>query len=345
MLQLGLGLPDCVNAILVDARAVDALLARLATGYEENDARDLYDLLAQVVLRDRLWLLPTRADLPTLGLMDPWLSNGAALWLPRRRTQLRATDSIGLSGTNVPFRSAEYRQMSRFVQTANAHGLPCYVTGDQARTYEVVGAPQYENALCDLLGQYSAVEQRVSIGMLRRGVSHPHFVNLRIPPLPFEIIRRSKSLEDVIWHTLDLRHDYTKIRRDLAEVSARLADTTVSPASKLRDLSSLERSWKAIHRLADGAIDVPHAKTTGHMSQLLASGAQLGFGLGVFDPGSILGGTIGLGYSVAKIAAPRVNFNRAVWRLQPLGRSVRGCWETSDRTMIGHLQRVFGGPR
>ena len=172
-MQLGLGLPDCVNAILVDARAVDALLARLATGYEENDARDLYDLLAQVVLRDRLWLLPTRADLASISLMEPWLSNGAALWLPRRRRQLGVADGIGLSGTNVPFRSAEYRQMSRFVQTANAHGLPCYVTGDQTRTYEVVGAPRYENALCDALGQYSTVEQRVRVGMLRRGVSTP----------------------------------------------------------------------------------------------------------------------------------------------------------------------------
>ncbi len=217
-MQLGLGLPDCVNAILVDARAVDALLAQLATGYEENDARDLYDLLAQVVLR-RPPLAPSHACRPSVyephgALALEW---GCVVVAKKAEAIAEVADGIGLSGTNVPFRSAEYRQMSRFVQTANAHGLPCYVTGDPTRTYEVVGAPRYENALCDALGQYSTVEQRVRVGMLRRGASYAHFVNLRIPPLPFEIIRRSRSLEDVIWHTLDVRHDYSKIRRDLAE--------------------------------------------------------------------------------------------------------------------------------
>lgn len=345
MQQLRFGLPDCSNAILVDARAVGALLARLSQGYFENDVSDLYDLLTQIVLRDRLWLLPAGSDLPSIDLMQPWLSNGAALWLPKRR---RGMDLLG--GSRSPagkhrFKSVEDRRMSRFVETANVHGLPCYITADQSRSFEIVGAPKYENAFCDLLGQYGTVEHRVRTGMLRRGVAHPRLVNLRIPPVPFEIIRRSNSLEDVIWRTLDVRHDYSKIRREHSEVSARLADMSVSPASKLREIALLERSWQAVHRLADGAIDVPHGKSGGYMGQLLVSGIQLGFGLGILEPGSILGGVVGVGHSAAKLVAPAIDFNRAIWRLQPLGRSVQGYWNASDLQMINHLHRVFGGRR
>jgi hypothetical protein len=345
MQQLRFGLPDCVNAILVDTLAIDALLARLARGYNPRDAYDLYDLLTQIALRDRVWLLPAGTDLYSIGLMQPWLSNGAALWLPKRRRAVMDVENLHRTNPRPVFVAAEHRRMSKFVQTANFYQLPCYVTSDQSSTFEVIGAPHFENALCDLIGQYSSVEHRIRIGMLRRGVSHPHFVNLRIPPLPFEIIRRSSSLEDVIWRTLDVRHEYSKIRREFGEVSAQLADITVSPAKKLREISSLERSWKAVHKLADGAIDVPYGKAGGYLEQFLVSGVQLGFGLGTLEPGSILGGTIGIGHSAARLLTPVAQFKRAAWRLQPLSHTVRECWTTSDREMLSHLNRVFGAPR
>jgi hypothetical protein len=338
MQQLPLSLANQTNAILVDGLAIGRLLSRLSCGYHQQDAHDLYELIVQVILRDRVWWLPTSSTPDSIELLRPWFQHGTAIWLPRGNVRQSTTSPRG-----QPSRSLG--RASKFVQTALHNDIPCLVTSDQRAHFAVLAAPELENAVCDLLGQYNSLEQRVRVGMIRRGVSKPHLVRLRIPPLPFEVMRRSSSIAEIVTRTLEVRDEFRSIRRDLAETSAILSDTTVSPNRKLRQITSLERSWRAVQKLADGAVEIDHAKSGGYVGQLLLSGAQLGAGIVLSEIGSIIGGVAGIGHAGTKLTMPSITFRRAAWRLQPLGDTFRKSWATTDREMINHLNRIFGPPR
>jgi len=222
--------------------------------------------------------------------------------------------------------------------------MPCFVTSEYRKTFETIAAPLAENALCDSVAHYTHMTKRMQMSMLRQGLSRPHLVNLRIPPLPFEVIRRSGNLHDIIDQTLEVRHLYSGLRRDLSGVSAMLADPSRSPRQKLKEITALERGWKKLHRTADGSIEMTFAKSAGYLAELAIGGGQMLLSLNAGNPELGTGG----GFGLAKLASrlpETMNLDRAVWRLQPLNRSFRLNWETSDRKMITHLERVFGRPR
>ena len=268
-MQLSFGLANNANAILVDSLLVDNLLSRLSFGYDANDAHDLYELIVQVVLRDRVWLVPTNNSLRSIDVMQPWLDNGAAVHFRKRPP----------AGAGRRFYMAREPHFSRYVGTALHYGMPCFVTSEYRKTFEVLASPLVENAVCDAVAHHSHMTKRMQISMLRQGLSRPHLVNLRIPPLPFEVIRRSRNLGDIMNRTLEVRDQYSGLRRDLSGVSALLADPSRPPREKLKEITALERGWKRLHRTAEGSIEMTLAKSGGYLAELALGSGQMLLGL------------------------------------------------------------------
>jgi hypothetical protein len=334
MAQLSFGLPENANAILVDAASLDALLSRLSQGYDANDAFDLYELIVQVILRDRIWLAPAKRNLHSIELMQPWIANGAAVHF-RRRVPVGATPR---------FYKANDPNFSRLVGTALHYDLPCFIPSEHRQSFNTLAAPLAENAICDAVAQYRYMSDRMTFSMLRQGVSRPHLVKLRIPPLPYEVIRQSRNIHDVVEQTLEQRHRFSDMRRDLSGVSALLADGSRPPREKVRELEKLQRGWSTLYRTADGSVEITLAKSGGYLAELAMGGGQLALGLQTGSIELVSAGAVDLAKLVAQLPEALVK-QRSVWRLQTLQRSFERSWDVSDRQMFAHLERVFGRPR
>jgi len=105
-----------------------------------------------------------------------------------------------------------------------------------------------DHTVCDLFGKYSNLKEVLS--KIRQSSLLPtiNYISVPIPPLPLLVIQRSNSTNDLLRSTLEVRHEYSKLRSSLSVLRQTLFDMAVSPKEKMRAISSWTKAWNTLHK-------------------------------------------------------------------------------------------------
>ena len=338
--QLGLGLQSTSNAFLIDAILVEDLVRRLKVSYDPDALSDLCGLLVEFVLRDRAYVVRfPNVDFQRHPFMQSCLESGLAYNLkPARR-------GIGESSPEqAVLRKHGYADVAPLIRASAYAKLPVFAVGAAHHAIETLAPRRIEHAICDLVTEYVRLEDRAIETLLKYRLVNPAYWQFRIPPLPLEILRRCKSLDDLRDATLDVRSEHTSLRRDFVEVNGLIADPHVHPRRKKKELEKLQGSLAAIARVAEGATLVSFASSGGYLLSTVTGGAQCIYGTATGDASKALRGggrVIKNGASAARLA---LGDRLKAWRLEPLYQSFNQWMGTSDHTMLVHVSRLCGPP-
>ena len=264
--------------------------------------------------------------------LRPWLDERVAY---RYRTPRRAV------GDRIP-RNVE---AAPIIAAAFNVKLPVFAAGGVHNAFEDFASRRVEHAICDLLSLYMRFEEQAIQTLLKYRLVRPYYWQFRVPPLPLEILRRCKSIEEVPYATLEVRHEHSGLRRQFAEMNGLISDPSVLPKRKIREVRKLESSLAAIGRVAEGEALVTFSNSGGYMLSGAVGGAQAIYGASSGDGAKGLKGGAELLKSAAAIAKMAMSDRFRAWRLEPLHRSIDRWMKTSDTEMIDQVSRLFGPPR
>jgi hypothetical protein len=289
------------------------------------------------VLRDRVYLVPSSP--PDVGddvLVSSWLRDGAAFYL---KSQRRSGKRI-LSEWRM-LRERQCPTAAHLIAAAHRTQLPIFASGQAHSEIEIIAPRRYEHAICDLLTEYMRLEDRAIETLLKYRLVKPAYWQFRLPPLPLEIFRRCKSVNDIPSAALEVRFEHSAIRRQFAEMNGLIADSNVHPRQKMKEIRKLESSLAAINRVADGESVITFANSGGYLLSSAAGGAQAAYGLAIADGAKGVKGGVELLKNAAAVAKTALGDRYRAWRLEPLHRSIDGYMRTSDQAMVKHVSRLF----
>jgi hypothetical protein len=343
MSQSSLELPSTSNAVLIDAFSFDNLVYRLYNVYDLDLLEDLCGLLVQVVLRDRVYLVPTDEKDLSDAALRPWLDEGTAFILKQRRSGRKI-----LSEWRRPRAWRDVGEAKSLLEAAARTNLPIFAGRSTYHAIESIAPRRIEHAICDilthhdLLTHYMRLEDKAIQTLLKYRLVKPYYWQFRVPPLPLEILRRCKSIADITSATLEVRYEHSSLRRQFGELSGIISDIRTHPQRKMREIRKLESSLSAISRVADGHTLITCANSGGYFLNSVVGGAQGVYGAASGDvTGGIKGGLEFL-KSGAAIAQSALSDRFRAWRLEPLHRAFDRYMRTSDHDMLGHVSRLFG---
>jgi hypothetical protein len=341
MSQHSLDLPSTSNAVLIDARLLDDLLRQLYHSYDPDLLEDLCGLLVQVVLRDRVYLVPTGKELPNNALLRPWLDEGAVFHLKGQRRSGRKI----LSQWQRPRALKEVAEAKSLMEVAARIELPIFAGGPTYDAIEGMAPRRIEHAICSLVGEYMRLEDKAIETLLKYKLVKPYYWQFRVPPLPLEILRRCKSITDIAPETLEVRYEHNSLRRQFGELSGIMSDLHVHPQRKMREIRKLERSLSAISRVAEGHTLITCANSGGYFLNSVVGGAHGAYGVVSGDVAGSMKGGVELLKSGAAIAQSALSDRFRAWRLEPLHRAFDRYMRTGDHDMVQHVSRLFGPTR
>lgn len=237
------------NAVVIDAAALSDIFDGYRISITPAQLADLFNLIDQMILRDRI-ILTGGSRLLSSGSareLDLWTKEDA-LWLPKSRvTPIKFNpDRCGTTfpnslGSVDPSRVV--RSVGRLAGAEQKWKLPGMPLGGQRHFYdEITAIDLEEKALLDLTFQFSRLTNGIEDSLWRTASSRL-VVNITLPPLAYMVFRQIDRIDQFQAATLDQRHKFSDLRKDLRELVELLRDETRSDQKKLAEVRKWERAW------------------------------------------------------------------------------------------------------
>jgi hypothetical protein len=139
-------------------------------------------------------------------------------------------------------------ETGRLLGAERTYGCSALPMLRQRSYYEKYGSTLEEHSVWNLVGQYKNLSDALVKIRESSCLGLTPYVVAPIPPIALLLLERSRNTEELIQRSLELRDDYTDLRKSLCSLRAELADPDVMPKSKMRAISSWKQSWSTLDK-------------------------------------------------------------------------------------------------
>jgi hypothetical protein len=132
--------------------------------------------------------------------------------------------------------------------------------------YEKFSQAKPQHTVTSLSAKYKTLsDSLLEIRKLNR-VPYESYLFVPIPPVPLLALKRSRSFDDVLQRTLEIRDDFRKLRESLTTLRADLYDDSIPPLRKQSLIQSWRKSWDTLGEfsgssyveIGNRALDLPN---------------------------------------------------------------------------------------
>jgi hypothetical protein len=136
----------------------------------------------------------------------------------------------------------------------------------QGPYYEKYSQARPQHTVTNLLAKYRDLSDALLEIRKQNRLLYDQFILVPIPPIPLLAFKRSKSFDEILVRTLEIREDFRKLRESLRLLRADLHDETIPPVKKKMIINSWQKSWKTLGKyyeqssfveIGNRALDVP----------------------------------------------------------------------------------------
>jgi hypothetical protein len=211
-------------------------------------------------------------------------------------------------------------------------GVPSAVPPLHLLFYEVSANVRGDHSVCDLAGHYS--DLAAMLMALRRDVqvAPQPYVAVPLPPLGYEVFRRTRSIDEIFDIVLDVREQYSDLRTRLRELADVFNDPTVPQKHKLLKRMKWEAAWRSLEKKYTFSGRMEVASTT----QALYKAAPDIPGAIALNPNSWL--------SLLATIHEQIPDLWQRWRFRALHRTLDGYLQAPDRNLGSAIEKVIRRP-
>ncbi len=132
--------------------------------------------------------------------------------------------------------------------------------------YEKYSQAKSQHTVTNLSAKYRQLSDALLEIRKQNRLFYDEFIFVPIPPIPLLALKRSKSFDEVLSRTLEIRDDFRKLRESLRNLRADLHDETIPPVKKKRIIQSWQKSWQTLSsyneqssyiEIGNRALDIP----------------------------------------------------------------------------------------
>lgn len=337
------------NIGLLEARGTGEIFHSLTNRFYAVEFADLCTVAEEIVLRDKIFLVGKWHKQPSYikialkpfiddGVFEPLNSPFQIPNLPRQPDSVleKVKSAIynnltATSITNTEFEAARIQGAEQYYGVASSPLLR------QMQYYRVDQKSSFDHNMCDLFSQYKQAKQ-IAEQMRRRYQYIANLPYINIPPIAVTAFKRSKYFEDVVYEILQLRSDFSHLRKHFAEIQTQLLEPKISPNEKHR----IETVWvKRWQKLTEN-ISAPHKVSLGNtIKPLLKHSAKFGLSY-------IFGDEVAISDSIKdsseEFANEIIDYGQSYLNqkiLRPVHRSVNNYLTTTDEELRTQVSRIF----
>jgi len=142
-------------------------------------------------------------------------------------------------------------ETGRLVGGEKATGISALPLLRQRSIYEEYALVKEEHTFCNLITQHKELSH--ALQDLRRSTRIkliPYYV-VPIPPVPLMVMQRSSSKEEFLRTAIEIREEFTSLRRALTELRELLNNPDISLDEKLKYRASWEKTWGTLGKYKD----------------------------------------------------------------------------------------------
>lgn len=298
---------------------------------------DLCAFVEAVSLHDRIRMIGKLSD-KFHELFGPLFEAGVLIQHPTETRPIHPPRDHFVPTSRDPYWEEDYRgsdEENAWYETGRLNGaerqlgITALPMLRQRRYYTVAAQVPLHHSVCDLMGHYHDLGDMLQRLSESTRIWPVHFTIVPIPPIALEVIKISKSPEDFVRRSLEVREGYESIRLRLAELRATLADPSISPWSKRQYIDKWTKSWATLNRYESSPQALEFAYTSlGLLDQKITPSVDWQVSLRLSD----------LLISLAKVVGRRLD----EWRVRVLHQTASRYLKTSDSTLAVEIERLFG---
>jgi hypothetical protein len=268
------GVVALANDYVVDAGTLEHVLYAVQVQPDLLNCLAFGALAEALVLHDRLIVVgEMEADLdPSIAqqtliaqMLGDWIASGIVVRRPSKGTNDSLRDpfevvrqsvidshpnAVRLDENDNPIAQL-MGQAGRTLDAERHLGRPGFTPPLQQLYYESFANVRADNTVCSLSGHYSTLARTLS--ELRSGarIMPTEYVAVPLPPIAYRVLAMSRSLDDLLVSTLNIREEFRTLRDSLVTLQTMLDDPTVALSDKLRHKALWETRWARLHARYD----------------------------------------------------------------------------------------------
>lgn len=337
---------DYLNEALVDYSGIGKTVNDLLARFSILQFLDFCSLVEGIVLYDRLIMVGGINSVvggPNDNVEDRW-NEGLKTFLDENVIVKEKQRSRPLNIGNKPERNQINRDSSyklgftlvdawyetgRLLGAEKLYRKPSLPLLRQKPFYEKSAHVIEDHSVCDLFGKYCNLKDVLS--KIRKSSILPtvQYISVPIPPLPLLVIQRSNSVYDLLRSTLEVRHEYSKLRMSLSSLRQTLADLTIPPNEKMKAIASWSNAWVTLNKYENQASFFEMATASNNMLDVAKS--LDGIGLDSFKWSKIIEVMIG-------------KFEKTFyeWKIRQLHKSAKHYLSIPESMFASEIKRLFG---
>lgn len=183
-----------------------------------------------------------------------------------------------------------------------------------------------EHSVCDLMGRYSELASNLQQWREKSRHALTPLLIAQIPPIPVTVLERATTGMDLLNLILEVRDEFSSLRKSLADLRRDLSDQEIPPKEKRKLILSWHQSWLTLNKFGEGA-DIAVANTTNQLIDVDKS-----IDLETFD--FKLSNLFDIMAQSAKSAYYR-------WRVRMLHRTAERYLKICDGRIVRDLERIY----
>ena len=334
--------PKQGNIGLLDALGTCEIFHSLSTRFYAVEFIDLCTVAEEIVLRDKILIAGKWQLIPKNKKRSIEVFVNAGVFVPISEPfktiqppiqSENYTDSfqnmIQNEVTNTSLKNTLY-ESSRILgaeEHYNSAGIPLL---RQGQYYGIMRKAPFEHTFCDLVSNVRHSNELVNQIRVRYKAK-TNMPSVTIPPIALTAIMRSRNFEEVCNRILELRDEFSYLRKKFNEIEEILRDPTYSPEKKYIAETNWMKQWNNLNQdiTVPNQISIPKTahpflKNAAKVTKVLYKGSK-----GDFDEA----------VETAREIFSDIYTNQHL--LRPVHMSVRNYLKTSDNRMKESVSNIF----
>ena len=112
--------------------------------------------------------------------------------------------------------------------------------------YERHAKVHEEHSICNLIGKYDDLKKSLENLRNQPTLHLKNYLSVPLPPLAIQIFAMSSNIEAVFENALEVREQYTKLRKSLSQLREDLLDPSIPPFKKNKYINLWKKSWDSL---------------------------------------------------------------------------------------------------
>lgn len=232
---------------LVDLSGITKTVNSLKERFNLNHFLDLCTFLEGVVLYDKLFLTFT-PEQNSLREIRPYLKclyNHKVTESVEIKSELYDLEPHCAPHPSIRIQDAWY-ETRRLLTAEEELKMPALPLLRQRTFYEINAKVHEEHSICNLIGKYEGLKKSLENLRNLHTLNLENYLSVPLPPIATQILTMSSNIDAVFENALEVREQYTKLRKSLRQLRNDLLDPSITPFQKNKYTVQWKKSWDSL---------------------------------------------------------------------------------------------------